>query len=68
MREQGTIKWFDFMKGYGFIIPDDGGSDVMLHVIECQTCKYMPQPNGRVSFEAERGQNGRKAVWVGEVE
>jgi CspA family cold shock protein len=28
----GTIKWFDVSKGYGFIIPDGGGTDVLLHV------------------------------------
>ncbi|WP_321504604.1 cold-shock protein [Breoghania sp.] len=28
----GTIKWFDVGKGYGFIVPDDGGADVLLHV------------------------------------
>ena len=28
----GVIKWFDASKGYGFIVPDDGGPDVLLHV------------------------------------
>ncbi|WP_163466990.1 cold-shock protein, partial [Escherichia coli] len=28
----GTIKWFDVAKGYGFIVPDGGGADVLLHV------------------------------------
>ena len=28
----GVIKWFDVSKGYGFIIPDNGGTDVLLHV------------------------------------
>ena len=28
----GSIKWFDVSKGYGFIVPDEGGPDVLLHV------------------------------------
>jgi len=68
VREQGIIKWFNFHKCYGFIVPDSGGPDVMLHIAECHTCNYMPQQSGRVAFEAKRGQNGLKAVWVGEVE
>jgi CspA family cold shock protein len=66
VREQGTIKWFNFHKCYGFIIPDSGGPDVMLHIAECRACNYMPQNDGRVVFEAERQQNGMKAVRVEE--
>eukprot|EP00808_Paulinella_micropora_P016482 g964.t1 len=33
----GSVKWFNFQKGYGFLIPDDGGPDVFLHQTEIQT-------------------------------
>jgi CspA family cold shock protein len=34
---QGTVKWFNTTKGYGFIMPQDGGKDVFVHITAVQT-------------------------------
>src|SRR5262245_30330112 len=52
MRKSGTVKWFNQVKGYGFILPDVGGPDVVVHV--CALFKAGVQSLGegqRVSFE-----------------
>lgn len=53
----GTLKWFDKTKGFGFIIPDDGSSDVFVHLQQFESSKIEPPvPGARLSFEvSQRG-------------
>jgi len=37
---KGTIKWYDAIKGYGFIQPDDGGEDIFVHISEVEKAGY----------------------------
>ena len=67
MREQGKIKWFKPVKGYGFITPSNGGPDVMLHANLCSQLRFVPLDGMPVEYEAVQTQTGLKAVWVGEV-
>ena len=59
----GTVKWFNADKGYGFIAPDNGGSDVFVHVTAVQNAGLDGlSENQKVSFEVETGRNGRAAA------
>ena len=59
----GTVKFFDTSKGYGFIIPDDGGNDVFIHVRSLARTGLVDLVPGQiVSFELEAGKNGRMAA------
>jgi cold shock protein len=50
----GAIKWFDVAKGYGFIVPDDGSADILLHVTTLRRCGYQTAQEGaRVVCEAQ---------------
>ncbi len=50
----GRIKWFDVAKGYGFIIPDGGGNDILLHVTVLRRDGFQTAPEGaRVVVEAQ---------------
>ncbi|MCS6921863.1 cold-shock protein [Elioraea thermophila] len=54
----GTVKWFNATKGYGFIVPDDGGKDVFVHITAVQAAGLRGLNEGqKVSFEVsmERG-------------
>ena len=54
----GTVKWFNATKGFGFIMPDDGGKDVFVHVTAVQAAGLPGLNDGqKVSFDVsmERG-------------
>jgi len=59
----GTVKWFDQVRGFGFVTPDDGGQDVFLHSSVLQRAgKQDVQQGQKVSLEVRDGQRGRQAV------
>ena len=59
---QGTVKWFNADKGYGFIAPDDGTADVFVHHSAIKADGYRSlQENQRVEFTASRGTKGPQA-------
>lgn len=65
MKEQGTVKWFDSAKGYGFIQRDSGGADVFVHFKAIQSDGYKSLNEGdRVSFSVVKGQKGNQAEGV----
>ena len=59
----GTVKWFDGIKGYGFIQPDDGSKDVFVHIsaVERAGLSYLNE-NQKLSYELERGQQGKTSA------
>jgi len=62
---QGTVKWFNAEKGYGFIAPDDGTADVFVHYSAIQTSGYRSlEEEQRVEFEVTQGQKGPQADQV----
>lgn len=59
----GTVKWFNATKGYGFIQPDEGGADVFVHITAVQQAGLDGLAEGqKVSYELERGRNGKTAA------
>jgi CspA family cold shock protein len=59
---QGTVKWFNGEKGYGFITPDDGGDDLFVHYSGITGSGFKSLDEGeRVSYEATRGKKGMQA-------
>ncbi|MCV7220781.1 cold-shock protein [Mycolicibacterium elephantis] len=62
---QGTVKWFNEDKGFGFIAPDGASNDVFVHYSEIRGNGYRTlTENQRVQFEIEQGAKGPQAVGV----
>lgn len=59
----GTVKWFNATKGYGFIQPENGGTDVFVHISAVERAGIGGLNEGdRVEFEVVRGQNGKSSA------
>lgn len=61
----GTVKWFDDSKGFGFITPEDGSKDLFVHHSAIQGSGFKSLAEGqRVTYEVEQGAKGPAAVNV----
>ncbi|MEM9764627.1 MAG: cold-shock protein [Pseudomonadota bacterium] len=59
----GTVKWFNATKGYGFIQPDEGGKDVFLHVSALERAGLQAPADGqKVTYDLEQARDGRTAA------
>lgn len=64
-KKQGTVKWFNDSKGYGFITPDDGGKDLFVHHSNIQSDGFRSLAEGqKVSFSVGVGPKGEHATEV----
>ena len=63
MAQNGTVKFFNVEKGYGFIKPDDGGRDIFVHISAVERIGLATLPEGqRIAFEPDKKGKGPKAV------
>ncbi|MEM9247096.1 MAG: cold-shock protein [Pseudomonadota bacterium] len=59
----GTVKWFNTTKGYGFIQPESGGKDVFVHISAVERSGLTGlADNQKVTFDLESGRDGRESA------
>ncbi|MEK9722895.1 MAG: cold-shock protein [Rhodospirillaceae bacterium] len=59
----GTVKWFNATKGYGFIQPDDGGKDAFVHISAVERSGLSTLAEGaKVSYDLQAGRDGKAAA------
>ncbi len=68
--KQGTVKFFDTQKGFGFIKPDEGGDDVFVHRNNVENLDYDQglEDNESVEFEVEETPKGLSAINVSSLD
>ena len=59
----GTVKWFNTTKGYGFIAPEDGGKDVFVHISAVERSGLTGlKDDQKVSYELQAGRDGHESA------
>lgn len=59
----GTVKWFNSVKGFGFIQPEDGSADVFVHISAVERAGMGNLQEGqKLTYELERGKTGKMAA------
>jgi CspA family cold shock protein len=59
----GTVKWFNTTKGFGFIEPDTGGKDVFVHISAVERSGLTSlADNQKVTFDVQAGRDGRESA------
>ena len=59
----GTVKWFNTTKGYGFIAPEDGGKDVFVHISAVERSGLTGlADNQKVTYDLAAGRDGRESA------
>ncbi|MCL6285710.1 cold-shock protein [Ruegeria sp. 2012CJ41-6] len=59
----GTVKWFNTTKGFGFIAPETGGKDVFVHISAVERAGLTGlADNQKVTYDVEAGRDGRESA------
>ncbi|WP_395612947.1 cold-shock protein [Allosphingosinicella sp.] len=59
----GKVKFFNVDKGFGFIVPEDGGTDAFVHISAVEKAGMTSlQPEQRLSYDIEQGQRGKSSA------
>ncbi len=60
---KGTVKWFNAVKGYGFISPEDGSNDAFVHISALERAGLADLKEGQVvEYELQQGKNGKTSA------
>ncbi len=63
MAQRGTVKWFNTQKGFGFIVPENGGKDVFVHISAVERAGLRTLNEGQpIEFEMEENRGRMAAV------
>ena len=59
----GTVKWFNSQKGFGFIAPEQGAKDIFVHISALERAGIQHLDDGQaVTFDIESGRDGRESA------